>query len=95
MQVTDPRRFGRVAVGVHETTGAQQRPAEVARDDQRDVAQAAAAQHCQHRPAGGAGRLAVVGHAERGDLAIEAKPHIALDVIGQVFGDIAGVEDHR
>lgn len=39
-------------------------------------------------------RLRDIGHAESRNVAIEANPYIALDVVGQVFGDIAGVENH-
>lgn len=38
--------------------------------------------------------LGDIGHAERGDLAVKADPHITLDVVIEVFGYIAGVEDH-
>ena len=41
-----------------------------------------------------AASLRDIGHAERGNLAVKANPHIALDVVGQVFGDVTGVEDH-
>src|SRR5690606_31770600 len=36
-----------------------------------------------------------VGHAESRKVAIESNPHIAFDVVGQVFGNVAGVEDHE
>ncbi|KGD23812.1 xaa-Pro dipeptidase domain protein [Burkholderia pseudomallei] len=58
----DQRGGDRIGVRAHEAARAELHAAEVAHDGAQHAVQVVMAQHFENRPAGGAGRLAVVGH---------------------------------